>query len=91
MAITKMDGFEEILNEEVAKRRLVPGDIRYCIEGAYNTYSELAHGNTGHLILRRRDHSANQIAALVVILRMQSLWDDAITWTEVALPDPSAN
>ncbi|PUU75169.1 hypothetical protein B9Z19DRAFT_1131847 [Tuber borchii] len=85
-AMIKMPEFAEILHEEVEERKLVPDDIVYCIQGAYNTYSERVHGNNGHLVLRRRDHSANQIAALVVILRMQEKWANSITWTEVEEP-----
>jgi len=86
--MTKMVGFEEILQEEIATRKLVPSDVLHCIYGAYHTYSEIAHGNSGHLVLRCGDHSPNQMAALVVVLRMQSMWGDPITWTEVPFADP---
>jgi len=67
----KLKQFEPILIEEVAKRGLVQINVLQCISSAYHTYSEAAHCNNGHLILRHGDHSDNQIAALVVLLRIQ--------------------
>ncbi|PUU82593.1 hypothetical protein B9Z19DRAFT_1120492 [Tuber borchii] len=89
-AITKLPSFQDALDREVSERALVKTDVLYCISGAYQKYSEAAHGNNGHLIIRHEDHSDNQVAALVVLLKVQEAWKNPLRWTEVPLPGPMA-
>jgi len=79
----KSQEFLGILKDEVAARRLVEKDVRHCLKTAYHQVSKIGHGNTGFLTLHHGNLSENQIAALVIVLRIQADWPDAIRWKEV--------
>ena len=70
-------------------RDLDPEQVADCVPNLYHSMSKYAHGNDGTIILKASYYAVNELAALVVFLRLQSTWSesDTLAWREVPQDD----
>jgi len=80
--------FTAVLNEEVLARKLEAKDVMACVGHLYATAHNPTDGNddtfTNVIILRAAEFKANERAALVTFLKVQSGWACPHDWTEDA-------
>ena len=81
------DEFKDVFNEVLARRGLRPQDVIPCLKHVYYELSKHAHGNDRVITLRAEDHTDKELAALVVILKVQENWADGLKWREVKKRD----
>ncbi|RPA97050.1 hypothetical protein L873DRAFT_1810301 [Choiromyces venosus 120613-1] len=80
--LAKTKEFQDVLAEQVKARRLTRGDATRCIPVVYHELSKIVHGNSGVIIIRKGDHTPNELAVLATILQVQSQWPDPLKWME---------
>ena len=80
--MSKQPEFKAILKSEVKARGLVLEQVTDCIPTLYNTVLRCAHGNDSTITLRSADYAVNELAALVIFLKLQSTWLGALEWRE---------
>jgi len=76
--------FTAIIHKEVEARRLEVKDVMACIGGLYEKVSNRTNGNdnASHnmIIVRAAQFNSNELAALVIFLKVQSNWPNPLNW-----------
>ena len=76
--------FTAILHIEVEVRRLEVKDVMACIDDLYETVSNRTNGNDNDshnaIIVRSGQFNSNELAALVIFLKVQSNWPNPLNW-----------
>ncbi|RPB01202.1 hypothetical protein L873DRAFT_1788509 [Choiromyces venosus 120613-1] len=85
--LSRQPAFKTILVSEVKVWHLIPKQVTDCILTLYHTVPKYAHGNDSTITLRASDYAPNEFAALVVFLKLQSTWPDALAWRQEAGED----
>jgi len=86
-SLAKTPEFKDVFNAEVTRRGLRPQDVISSLKGVYYKSSKQAHGNDRVITLRAKDHTDNELAAIVVILKVQKNWANGLKWREVKKVD----
>lgn len=81
--LTKTEDFRIFLQQELAQHSLHEDQVLDCLHLTYNELSKVAHGNTGLITLYHEDHEPAEIAAMVIILRIQEQWPNSLNWREI--------
>ncbi|KAG0637884.1 hypothetical protein HOY80DRAFT_1081617 [Tuber brumale] len=80
--MAKLEDFKTALSRTVRDRRLVLSDVEDCVHHVYHELSKHAHGNNGSIVIRHKDHTKNEVAALVAIFKAQAAGPGRIAWRE---------
>ncbi|CUS11440.1 unnamed protein product [Tuber aestivum] len=80
--LSTTDEFITVLDEEVRARGLLFKEVADSVGHLYSKLCKEAEGNDRTLTVRANEHSPNECAALVTILKVQSKWPDPFDWRE---------
>ena len=76
--------FTAILHKEVEARRLEVKDVMACVDDLYEMVSNRTNGNDdafhNMIIVRAGQFNSNELAALVIFLKVQSNWPNPLNW-----------
>ena len=83
--------FTKVLHDEVQDRGLVLEDVADC---AWDIYSDLLApwcDRDEAIVISKMDFTAEEYAALITFMKVQSKWDYALSWEEVSGKDCEGN
>ena len=82
--LAQEDEFTAILHKEVEACRLEVGDVMACVDDLYERVSNCTNGNDNDsrnmIIVRAGQFNSNELAALVIFLKVQSNWPNPLNW-----------
>jgi hypothetical protein len=78
--LAELSEFKDILQDEVAKHKLVYLEAWRCVAKIYHEVSKHAHGNTEPILLERRYFTASELVVLISFFRLQEKWSSALEW-----------
>jgi hypothetical protein len=81
--LARRSDFNEILLEEVDKRKLVLKDVWACVDKIYHEVSKHAHGNREPIQLKVEEFTKNELVVLISFFRLQKKWSYALEWQVV--------
>ncbi|CUS12691.1 unnamed protein product [Tuber aestivum] len=76
--------FIRILEEEAHARGLVPKEIAICVHDLYQKVEERSYPIEDIITIRSTDFGVHDRAALVVFMKLQNVWTNALFWREEA-------
>jgi len=80
--LTKIPEFTEILHKEAQARGLVFEDVLECARSLYVKLLPPACDHDDTVVIRDVDFTEKERAALVTFMKVQSEWDNAVSWME---------
>ena len=80
--LSKLEGFDKIVEEEATARGLVKDEVLECCKHIYHEASKHADANDETITIRKMDYTSNELAALVSFMKLQASWSEPLTWKE---------
>jgi len=77
--------FTKVLHEEVQARGLVLEDLDACVRDVYSSLLAPWCDCDKPIVISKMDFTAEEYAALITFMKVQSKWDYALSWREEVL------
>ena len=83
--------FTKVFHEEAQARGLVLEDVERCVVGVYFSLLGPWCDRDKTVVINKMDFTAEEYAALITFMKVQSKWDYALSWEEVSGKDCEGN